>query len=573
MSEFESKIENNNDIANNQDFLSLAIDFLEDNNLNQIEKNELNEKILEFNLDRQSIEEQTHESIIEIKNKVELKNIIEKSRDFDKVKEQMSNLSKQEIKNIQYITWSYVDWIFWINTYLKYKNAPISEVFNPEQISKWRKVWENISLFIDNFSRLNWVDAELIAIAMSSDISHDSFVFVDEEWNITIMDKWNDNNIITFSEKVSVEWLLHESFVKRDINLITNQLNLLYRKQDRIEYINKLRNIIFEYSYQREARKIFTNQTSRWIEIIFPEANLNREMKAIDLFWDYNELIIEWEKYINDSSWEFYNQEWKRLAIYDWMILNIEELNYEIEQVPWTMPWKLYEQVQTEEYSTRPRKRHESILQESQIVQNEQINESIETNLSREFWEWLQNEWEKHIWRTWANSCWVAVYKLIDTFMRSRSIRGSFGIWYQRHWANFDSILTWEISNDNPFILQRWNNTARIDNAYELENSWINLDTIINKNLEVKTRYIDFPKDARAWEILVYNENAQSSRATNTRKIYWHVEIKWSDNNYYSYYKSNMPWWSARENQNISAQEYARLTWFNGKAYSIELKT
>jgi len=590
MSEIPSKNEQINDLSQDNNFLELAIKSLEDNNLNQNEKDEINEYLSQYSLERESIQEETSNQIQEIKNEIELKNIIEDSNDFEEIENEIKSLSRQEVKNIQYITWSYVDGLFWVNTYIKYKNAPISDIFTPKQISSGRRVWEDVKWFIDNFSKLNWVDSELLAIILSNDISPDSFIFIDDKWNITIMDKWNNNNTLVFSETASIEWLLHESFIQRDLSKILNQLNLLWRKDDRVNYINKLRNIIFEYNYQREARKMFSQTTSNWVEIKLPEANLNREMRAVDLFWDYQELVIDGELYINNWIWDFLTESWRRLSIFNWQVLKIEEFiinqddsnSRELSSIEWENQdnnlWEIRPQARPENiwninsseesnlWNIRPRPRPENL-------QTETIRENIESNLSKEFWEWLAREWGKHLWRTWPNSCWLAVYRLIDTFMRSKSIRNSLNISYQRHWANFDSILTWEINSNNPFILQWWNSTWEIKNSRELNDAWIDINNIINDNIEVKIRDINYPKDALAWEILVYNEDAQASSATNARRKFWHVEIKWNDNNYYSYYKSSIPWGSAKVSENISAAEYARLTWFNWKAYSLGLKS
>ncbi len=556
-------------IQNNENFLEKAMSSLEDNILSEQEKAELNQMLQEYNLENWEIQNETREQLSEIKNEIELKDIIKNSELYSEINEQMSNLSRNEIKNIQYITGSIADWIYWINTFIAYKNSPISEIFTPEQIASGREVWENVSSFIENFSKLNSVDSELLAIILSNDISSNSFVFIDENWNITIMDKQNNNNIVTFSETLSVESLVHESFIKKDINIIKSQLDLLANNSDKNSYILKMRNIISEYNYQREARQIFSQNTSNWTEIILPNSHLNREMKAVDLFWDYSEITIDWEKYTNDWE-EFFTSEWKRLAIYNRQVLNIENF------------WTQTNSQEINENNSDNKKVDinlwensflDNLIQEDNSINNiENNNENIENNLSREFWDWLQNEWVNLLGRTWENSCWLAVHQLIDTFMRSNWIRNAINIRTARNGANFDSILEgWNINVENPFITQRNNNIYKINSPEELKNAWIDIEKIINKNITINSRSINYPKESIPWEILVYNENAESNNASNIRRNFWHVEIKWSDNMYYSYYKSNNPWWSASENENLSPEEYSRLTGFNGKAYSIEL--
>lgn len=561
----DSNVELNKETWNN--FIDLAIKFLDDNKLSSEEKNQLNQLIDSFNSERWEIINQSASNINEIKNEIELKRIISETEDYKETIEKFSKLSIQEIKNIQFIIWTSADWIFWINSYIAYKNSPISWVFEPSEISKWRRVWENMKWFIENFSKLNWVDAEIMAIILSNNISSNSFVFLDENWNITIFDKNNDQNIITFSETLSLEWLLHESFVKRDLWIITKQLNLITNENDKKNYILTLRNIIENYNYQREARQIFTRNTSRWVEIDLPLNSLNRDMRAVDLFWDYEELIISWEKFVNNWEWDFISEKnWRRLSVFNKQLLNIENLNNQRVIRPEPRPDNITENNSWLTSSIRPEPRPDNLI-------NETISNNIERNLSRDFWNWLTTEWSKLLWRTWPNSCWAAVAWLIDTFMRSKWIRNSLNINTARNWANFNSILEqWNITPENPFIIQAWRSIYKITSESELRRSWLDIRNILNQRLEVKSRDISFPKESIAWEIIVFNQWAESDKATKARRDFWHVEIKWSDNMYYSYYKSRNAWWSTQERESWDPREYSRLTGFTWKAYRIEMK-
>ena len=67
------------------------------------------------------------------------------------------------------------------------------------------------------------------------------------------------------------------------------------------------------------------------------------------------------------------------------------------------------------------------------------------------------------------------------------------------------------------------------------------LDEWVKKATFVKVP-ISHPKEAITWGIVVYNRWALWSEM---RAIYWHVEIKWNDGEYYSYYKSPRPGWSS----------------------------
>lgn len=87
---------------------------------------------------------------------------------------------------------------------------------------------------------------------------------------------------------------------------------------------------------------------------------------------------------------------------------------------------------------------------------------------------------------------------------------------------------------------------------------------------------IDTPYDAIQWAVVVYDEDATSGSATDARKKRWHVEIKWADDQFYSYYKSERAGGSAKldhdanTDQQLAQQDpqtYQQQTWFTGYAY------
>jgi hypothetical protein len=77
------------------------------------------------------------------------------------------------------------------------------------------------------------------------------------------------------------------------------------------------------------------------------------------------------------------------------------------------------------------------------------------------------------------------------------------------------------------------------------------LDKWVQQKTFVKVK-IDHPNEAKPWGIVVYRKWALWSIE---RIKYWHVEIKWGDWNYYSYYKSDILWWSTF---NTSKLEYEK---------------
>jgi hypothetical protein len=84
------------------------------------------------------------------------------------------------------------------------------------------------------------------------------------------------------------------------------------------------------------------------------------------------------------------------------------------------------------------------------------------------------------------------------------------------------------------------------------------------KSWQFKKVAIKHPDEASAGAILVYDGSGQLGSDAN--KNYGHVEIKWSDWRYYSYYEGNRAGWSAA-NSIIDPERYRELTGFTGYAY------
>jgi hypothetical protein len=75
---------------------------------------------------------------------------------------------------------------------------------------------------------------------------------------------------------------------------------------------------------------------------------------------------------------------------------------------------------------------------------------------------------------------------------------------------------------------------------------------------------ISHPDEASAGAILVYDGSWDLGSSMN--KNFWHVEIKWSDAKYYSYYEGSRAGWSAATTEK-NPENYRKLTGFTGYAY------
>lgn len=101
-----------------------------------------------------------------------------------------------------------------------------------------------------------------------------------------------------------------------------------------------------------------------------------------------------------------------------------------------------------------------------------------------------------------------------------------------------------------------------------LPESWAdgkNWDDILeSKTGQFVRMKVAHPDHAYPWAILVYD--GSGSEWSEKNKRYGHVEIKWSDGRYYSYYGSESPGWSAAVNEK-DPKKYKDMTGFVGYAY------
>ncbi len=141
------------------------------------------------------------------------------------------------------------------------------------------------------------------------------------------------------------------------------------------------------------------------------------------------------------------------------------------------------------------------------------------TELATKLWDYVMST---SLPSTWKNSCWRAVGELLNNF------------WIQwlpdngRDGKNWDNIL-------EPRVLSG----------------------------QFKKVAIKHPNEASAGAILAYENGAWGSQAN---KDHGHVEIKWSDGKYYSYYEGERPGGSAATNI-INPDKYREATGFTGFAY------
>ncbi len=137
---------------------------------------------------------------------------------------------------------------------------------------------------------------------------------------------------------------------------------------------------------------------------------------------------------------------------------------------------------------------------------------------SMDLWDYVVKKWPIDLW---VNSCGAAV----------RALLKSYGIeWLPETWANgknWESILD---GRSSQFVKMK----------------------------------ISHPDQAYPGAILVYNGNGSEWSSMN--KEFGHVEIKWSDWKYYSYYEGTRAGGSAATNEK-DPWEYEKLTGFIGYAY------
>lgn len=137
---------------------------------------------------------------------------------------------------------------------------------------------------------------------------------------------------------------------------------------------------------------------------------------------------------------------------------------------------------------------------------------------STNLWDHVVKKWPAN---TWDDSCWAAVRELLESYwIKDLPQYGANGKEWER------------ILNERP-------------------------------NQFVKMR-INHPDEAYPWAILIYD--GSGIKWSEMNKKFGHVEIKWSDWNYYSFYKSEMSAWSAKTTEK-DPQQYADQTGFIGYAY------
>lgn len=144
--------------------------------------------------------------------------------------------------------------------------------------------------------------------------------------------------------------------------------------------------------------------------------------------------------------------------------------------------------------------------------------------------------WKPFVVKLWKTGlCWAWVRGILTTYM--------WFSWFPNSWANGEKRDT---------ILEKNNVTDK---------TW--------KKVEFKKVKVKTPYDAKPWAIIPYE--ADAILWTSARKKYWHIEVKWSDGNYYFDTKAHTPWGSARVSlakaKDMSAEEYKEKTWFQWYVY------
>lgn len=143
-----------------------------------------------------------------------------------------------------------------------------------------------------------------------------------------------------------------------------------------------------------------------------------------------------------------------------------------------------------------------------------------------EYWPYKQNH---------KNYCWAGVRSILTSYMWFSGFpnRGANG-------EKRDTIL-----EENYITSQDW------------------------KKVEFKKVKVKTPYEAKPWAIIPYEANAELW--TDARKGAGHVEIKWSDGNYYFDVKWSQPWGSAKVSLDqanaMTAKEYKQKTWFQWYVY------
>jgi len=153
------------------------------------------------------------------------------------------------------------------------------------------------------------------------------------------------------------------------------------------------------------------------------------------------------------------------------------------------------------------------------------------------FWEALCIAWNnpnfvKHLKKWWSSSCWRWVWEtLIALWVKD------FPRWW-RDWWKYDKFCA-------------------------------------NRPDQFTKVMCRSPWDASTWDIVPYWKHCTHENATPEREEFWHVEMKDGNWQFCSYYKSNMPWWSAKAERNLAIkdnEEYRKQTGYLWYVYRPKIK-
>lgn len=333
---------------------------------------------------------------------------------------------------------------------------------------------------------------------------------------------------------------------------------------------------------------------------------LGREMKAIDLFWD-QEFLLRWDgTYIRrfEPDGEYRTYEWNRLPVSSGtkvmipseskaqeireQVALIERMN-DIKDLVENNISELIESNKKEELLTYLDYDWISSSQKERVIRNIQetvFKEKLFSNMREMF---TERSWEQYLFTSWNELLWtrLTAFDLFGDYKTLVSEGEEYHSITEKNytsWGNRLSLHEWEtlveIKQDSQRTHEEY---ERIDEyprlAWELWR-WIQRNYVNNGNnscgasvwdaltkfrirwLPTSWRHgyawewfldsrsdqftkvaISHPSEAKPGWILVYSEWARLW--TDMRKRYGHVEIKWENNQYYSYYHSPTPGGSA----------------------------
>lgn len=130
-------------------------------------------------------------------------------------------------------------------------------------------------------------------------------------------------------------------------------------------------------------------------------------------------------------------------------------------------------------------------------------NDKLWNNVSKALWNFIKKLWPI---KSWPNSCWRAVHMILKKFWIEKTPR-----WHWNQWFNL-------LKNDSRFELVNVNSLSEIPAWWILTFSW-------------------------KWKI------NWKPHWSSMNQRYWHVEVKWSNNLFYSFYWSKNPGGSAKAPQ------------------------